>query len=85
MKWHVFRKSPELPAGSRWPIHKRPGEYESDVDALIRAMLERDDVRQDQQVAWDRWWLDPAPLIRTRSAAKELEETAGEPEKPTTG
>jgi hypothetical protein len=72
MKWHVIWKSPELPAHARWPVRKRPREYESDVDAVIRTMLERDDIRQDQQVAWDRWWLNRDSL--TSSAVDESEE-----------
>ncbi|HYC48642.1 MAG TPA: hypothetical protein VED01_24465 [Burkholderiales bacterium] len=51
----MFDRSPDLPAGFRWPVRKGKA-YESDVDALIRTMLERQDIREDQQAAWDRWW-----------------------------
>jgi hypothetical protein len=77
MRWHVFRKSPELPLGFRWSIQKPAGEYESEVDALIRAMLEREDIRKDQQIAWDRWWLNPAGLAGHAPEEVESEDTAG--------
>jgi len=55
MRWHRFPKSPVFPAGQQWPIEKRKGAYESDVTALVRAMLEDETIREDQRAAWDRW------------------------------
>ena len=61
MKWHRFPKSPEFPAGHRWPFEKRKNAYESDVTALVRAMLEDDSIREDQRAAWERWRNEPGP------------------------
>ena len=61
MKWHRFPKSPVFPAGHRWPFQKRKNAYESDVTALVRAMLEDDTIREDQSAAWERWRNDPGP------------------------
>lgn len=55
MRWHKFPKSPVLPANKTWDIKKRPEGYESDVTALVRAMLEDEALRDDQKVAWARW------------------------------
>jgi hypothetical protein len=55
MRWHRFPKSPVFPAGQQWPVEKRKGAYESDVTALVRAMLEDDTIREDQRAAWERW------------------------------
>ena len=55
MRWHRFPKSPTYPAGHKWPFQKRKGGYESDVTALVRAMLEDDAIRDDQSAAWERW------------------------------
>ena len=56
MKWQRFPKSPVFPAGFKWPIKKRKdGYYESDVTALVRTMLENEEVREDQRTAWERW------------------------------
>jgi hypothetical protein len=55
MKWHRFPKSPVFPAGFKWPFQKRKDGYESDVTALVRAMLEDDQIREDQRTAWERW------------------------------
>ena len=46
MKWHRFPKSPVFPAGKKWPFQKRKDSYESDVTALVRAMLEDDAIRE---------------------------------------
>jgi len=55
MKWQRVFKSPVFPAGFSWPIKKRKRGYESEATALIRTMLDNDDVREDQRLAWDRW------------------------------
>jgi hypothetical protein len=56
MKWQRFPKSPIFPAGFSWPLKKRKQHgYESDVTALIRSMLDNDEVREDQRIAWERW------------------------------
>ena len=55
MKWHRFPKSPVFPPGHKWNFQKRKGAYESDVTALVRAMLENEEVREDQRAAWERW------------------------------
>jgi hypothetical protein len=55
MRWHQFPKSPVFPAGHKWQIQKRKNAYESDVTALVRAMLEDEAVRDDQAAAWERW------------------------------
>ena len=55
MKWHRFPKSPVFPAGHKWGLEKRKKYYESDVTALVRAMLENDEIREDQRAAWERW------------------------------
>ena len=55
MRWHKFPKSPVRPAGTTWELKKRREGYESDVTALVRAMLEDQDIRDDQKAAWERW------------------------------
>ena len=61
MRWFRFPKSPVFPAGQKWPVQKRKGYYESDVTALVRAMLENDAIREDQRVAWERWRNESGP------------------------
>jgi hypothetical protein len=55
MKWHRFPKSPVFPADHKWQVEKRKNAYESDVTALVRAMVEDDSIREDQRAAWERW------------------------------
>ena len=55
MRWHKFPKSPVLPADRKFEIKKRPEGYESDVTALVRAMLDDPSIRDDQRIAWERW------------------------------
>jgi hypothetical protein len=55
MKWHRFPKSPVFPASTRWQIDKRKEGYESDLSAMIRSMLEDENIREDQRAAWERW------------------------------
>ena len=59
MKWHSFPKSPVFPAGFKWPFQKRKEGYESDVTAMVRAMLEDEKIREDQRLAWERWRNEP--------------------------
>ena len=59
MKWHRFPKSPVFPASHEWQPEKRKGGYESDVTALVRAMLQDEKIREDQQAAWERWRNEP--------------------------
>jgi hypothetical protein len=61
MKWHRVPKSPTFPPGRAWPFQKRKGGYESDVTALVRAMLEDEAIREDQRIAWERWRNEPLP------------------------
>jgi hypothetical protein len=55
MKFTKFPKSPVFPAGYKWHYEKRKEGYESDVTALVRRMLEDESIRDDQQLAWERW------------------------------
>lgn len=55
MRWFRFPKSPVFPADTQWPVEKRTEGYESDVTALVRAMLENEALRDDQKIAWERW------------------------------
>jgi hypothetical protein len=55
MKLREILKSPELPIGKKWEFKKRADGYESDVTALIRAMLEDEAILEDQRWAWERW------------------------------
>ena len=61
MKWHRFPKSPVFPPGHKWQLKKRSDGYESDVTALVRSMLEDDEIREDQRAAWERWRNEAAP------------------------
>jgi len=61
MRWHRFPKSPVFPADHKWPFRKREGFYESDVTALVRAMVEDDSIREDQRAAWERWRNESGP------------------------
>ena len=51
MRWHRFPKSPVFPPGHKWEFEKLKKYYESDVTALVRAMLEDDEIREDQRAA----------------------------------
>jgi len=62
VKLREILKSPVLPLGKKWEIRKRKGGYESDVTALVRAMLEDEAIRQDQRWAWERWRNDADAL-----------------------
>lgn len=55
-------KSPVLPADHKWTFEKRQGIYESDVTALVRRMLEDEQIQNDQRAAWERWRNDPSSL-----------------------
>ena len=59
MKWHRVVKSPVFPPGHKWQIEKRKNAYESDVTALVRAMVEDESIREDQRAAWERWRNEP--------------------------
>jgi hypothetical protein len=61
MKWQRFPKSPIFPAEQKWPVEKRKDGYESDVTALVRALLDNDAVREDQRLAWERWRNEAGP------------------------
>ena len=61
MKWHRFPKSPVVPADHKWSFEKRKGIYESDVTALVRTMLQNDEIREDQRAAWERWRNESGP------------------------
>jgi hypothetical protein len=36
-------------------VQKRTEGYESDVTALVRAMVSDETIREDQRAAWERW------------------------------
>ena len=55
MKLREILKSPEFPIGKKWDVRKRSDGYESDVTALVRAMLEDEAILEDQRWAWERW------------------------------
>ena len=55
MKWYRVTKSPVFPIGHKWSFSRRKDGYESDVTALVRSMLDNDEIREDQRVAWERW------------------------------
>ena len=55
MKWHRFPKSPVFSAQHKWRFEKRSDGYESEVTALVRSMLEDENIREDQRAAWERW------------------------------
>ena len=59
MRWHRFPKSPVFPAGFKWAFQKRKEGYESDVTAMVRAMLEDETILADQRAAWERWRNEP--------------------------
>ena len=59
MKWYRVFKSPVFPADHEWSVEKRKGGYESDITALVRAMVSNDEIREDQRVAWERWRNEP--------------------------
>jgi hypothetical protein len=61
MKWHRFPKSPVFPAGHKWNFSRRDNLYESDATALVRALLDNDEIRQDQRTAWERWRNEAGP------------------------
>jgi hypothetical protein len=65
VKLREILKSPVLPLGRKWEIRKRKGGYESEVTALVRAMLEDESIREDQRWAWERWRND-ADALRNR-------------------
>jgi hypothetical protein len=60
MKWFRVTKSPVYPAGTKWSVEKRKDGYESEVTALVRSMLQDEQIREDQRVAWERWRNEPA-------------------------
>ena len=62
MKLREILKSPELPLGKRWELKKRADGYESDVTALVRAMLGDEAILEDQRWAWERWRNDASAL-----------------------
>jgi hypothetical protein len=55
MRWHRFPKSPQFPADHKWELQKRTDGYESEVTALVRAMVSDESIREDQRAAWERW------------------------------
>ena len=55
MKFKQPPKSPVFPAATSWEVETRKDGYESDVTALVRALLEDQTIRDDQKVAWERW------------------------------
>ena len=55
-------ESPVFPVGKKWEFQKRPGNYESDITAMVRSMLQDESIRADQRSAWERWRNDPAGL-----------------------
>jgi hypothetical protein len=59
MKWHRFPRSPSFPPGHKWDFDRRNDGYESDVTALVRSMLQNEEVREDQRLAWERWRNEP--------------------------
>ena len=59
MKWYRVTKSPVFPAGQKWSFTRRSDGYESDATALVRALLENDEIREDQRTAWERWRNEP--------------------------
>jgi hypothetical protein len=62
VKLREILKSPVYPLGKKWAVRKRKGGYESDVTALVRAMLEDEAIREDQRWAWERWRNDADAL-----------------------
>lgn len=64
MKFDKVKKSPVFPLGHQWAFEKRKGEYESDITAMVRGLLEDEAIREDQRLAWERWRNDPTSLKR---------------------
>jgi hypothetical protein len=62
MKLREILKSPIFPQGRKWEVKKRTDGYESELTALVRAMVEDDAIREDQRWAWERWRNDPNAL-----------------------
>jgi hypothetical protein len=62
MKLREVPKSPEFPPDKKWEFKKRTEGYESDITALVRAMLEEETIREDQRWAWERWRNDETKL-----------------------
>jgi hypothetical protein len=62
MKLREVPQSPEFPAGKKWELKRRTEGYESDITALVRAMLEDESIREDQRWAWERWRNDETKL-----------------------
>jgi hypothetical protein len=56
-----FSKSPVFAQDHQWEIKKRKG-YESDITAMVRGMLQNEEIAQDQRAAWERWRNDPTSL-----------------------
>ncbi len=57
-----FPDSPVFPQGHPWKAEKRKSGYESEVTALVRGMLEDEQIKKDQRTAWERWRNDPSSL-----------------------
>jgi hypothetical protein len=51
MKLREILKSPIFPQGKQWEVKKRADGYESDITALVRAMVQDDSVRQEPRNA----------------------------------
>lgn len=66
MKLKEILKSPIFPQGKKWELTRRKG-YESEVTALVRAMVADDAIREDQRWAWERWRNDPSVLKNRQS------------------
>jgi hypothetical protein len=67
MKLKELLKSPVLPQDKKWEVEKRKGGYESDITALVRAMVQDEAIREDQRWAWERWRND-ASALKNRSS-----------------
>lgn len=67
MKLREILKSPESPLGRKWQFKKRTDGYESDVTALVRAMLQDEAISEDQRWAWERWRND-ADALKNRGS-----------------
>ena len=61
MKFKEMLKSPVFPRGHRWGHALRKNQYESEVTALVRKMLEDESIERDQRFAWERWRAEAAP------------------------
>lgn len=48
-------RSPVYPADAEWEATPDPTGYESEVTAMVRNMLEKPDLKADQEWAWKRW------------------------------